>query len=125
VEIGFGSNSINVIIDTGFNGEFMLPVDLINDLGYEQTMMIKAELADGSIMDTLVYSANIDWFGTEKEVEVMGTESSDALLGTEMLRGTTLFLNLDENIVELESGFASKLESFIVRVDSGPKTLPE
>lgn len=102
IEIPIGDNPVEFVVDTGFNGEFMLPANLVEALGFEFTMVIKAELADGSIVDTAVYSGIIEWFGSEREVEVMTSESSDALLGTEMLRDATLFLNLSQNIVELE-----------------------
>ncbi len=91
-----------VVVDTGFNGELLLPRSLLEDLGFRYSMTSEAELADGSIVETTLYSGTIRWFGEERTVQVVASESEDGLLGTEMLFGVTLFMDLDEDRVILE-----------------------
>ena len=93
---------IPVVVDTGFNGEFMLPRTLLEELGFRYSMKSEAELADGSIVETTLYSGKIRWFGEERLVQVVATGSEDGLMGTEMLFGVTLFMDLDEDRVILE-----------------------
>jgi len=93
---------ISVVVDTGFNGELMLPRTVLQQLGFEYSMKSEAELADGSIVESTIYHGKIDWFGKERTVQAVVTESEDGLMGTEMLFGLTLFMDLDERRVVLE-----------------------
>ncbi len=93
---------ISVVVDTGFNGEFMLPKALLEELGFRYSMESEAELADGSVVETTLYSGKIRWFGEERTVQVVATGSEEGLMGTEMLFGVTLFMDLDEDRVILE-----------------------
>lgn len=81
----------------------MLPRRLLRELGFTYSMKSEAELADGSIVETTICRGKIDWFGRERTVQAVVTESEDGLMGTVMLLGLTLFMDLDENKVLLES----------------------
>ncbi|MBI2676048.1 MAG: clan AA aspartic protease [Candidatus Aenigmarchaeota archaeon] len=103
IEIPISGKKISVVVDTGFNGELMLPRLMLEGLGFKYSMKSEAELADGSIVETTIYSGKISWFGRERIVQAVATESEDGLMGTEMLFGLTLFMDLDENRVVLEN----------------------
>ncbi len=45
----------------------------------------------------------IHWFEEERALQAIVTEAEDGLIGTEMLFGLTLFIDIDENQVVLES----------------------
>jgi clan AA aspartic protease len=92
---------LDVVVDTGFNGELVLPRKLIRRLRWPLKGQVRVELADGSLVRTDVYEGRILWFGQERVVAVYATASKDGLLGTQMLKGCTLFLDPDENKVVL------------------------
>jgi clan AA aspartic protease len=92
---------LDVVVDTGFNGELVLPRKLIRRLKWPLKGQGRVELADGSLVHTDVYEGRILWFGQECVVTVYATASEDGLLGTQMLMRCTLFLDPDENKVIL------------------------
>jgi clan AA aspartic protease len=77
---------IEAWIDTGFTGDLVLPQVLIDGLGLPQSGAVGARLADGSavVMDT--YSCVLDWFGEEKQIEVVANSGRIPLLGVGVLR---------------------------------------
>jgi clan AA aspartic protease len=93
--------TLDVVVDTGFNGELVLPRKLIRQLKWPLKGQVRVELADGSLVRTDVYEGRLLWFGQERVVTVYATASEDGLLGTQMLMGCTLFLDPDENKVIL------------------------
>jgi clan AA aspartic protease len=93
--------TLDVVVDTGFNGELVLPHKLIRRLKWPLKGQVRVELADGSLVRTDVYEGRLLWFGQERVVTVYATASEDGLLGTQMLMGCTLFLDPDENKVIL------------------------
>jgi hypothetical protein len=53
---------LDVVVDSGFNGELMLPVSLIEQLGLDEAGPVETELADGSTVWTTLYAGEIRWF---------------------------------------------------------------
>ena len=102
IALSIAGERVSLVVDTGFNGELMLPRRLLEELGFVYSMESEAELADGSLVETTLYSGKITWFGEERLVQVVATDSEDGLLGTAMLFGVTLFMDLDEDRVVLE-----------------------
>ncbi|MGH9847637.1 MAG: hypothetical protein ACREEM_53785 [Blastocatellia bacterium] len=72
----------DVVVDSGFNEELMLPESLIEKLGLERRGEAEIELANGLVVRTETYLGNILWFGQPKQVLVQATNSNDGLLGT-------------------------------------------
>jgi len=107
IDIRISGRKISLVVDTGFNGELMLPRKWLKKLGFAYSMKSEAELADGSIVETTIYRGKIRWLGKERTVQAVVTESEDSLMGTEMLFGVTLFMDLDENKVVLEQKIPS------------------
>lgn len=66
IEIRIAKKKISLVVDTGFNGELMLPQTMLKDFGFTYSMKSEAELADGSIVETTIYSGKIKWFGKER-----------------------------------------------------------
>lgn len=60
-------------------------------------------MADGAIQRANVFKAKVKWFGEEKEVEVVLTESSQALVGTGMLVDKKVELDFDEMTFKVTS----------------------
>lgn len=87
--------ALDLIVDSGFNRERMLPVPLIERLGLIKQGLIENELADGSTVWTKVYAGEILWFGQRKRVWVQATNAAEGLLGTELFQGCVVEMDPD------------------------------
>jgi clan AA aspartic protease len=87
------AREIQVWIDTGFNGELVLPHQLIDDLALSQSGTIKATLADGSEVALRRDACLIDWFGEERDLEVIANDGDYPLLGVGLLVGHDLHIS--------------------------------
>ncbi len=81
---------VQVWIDTGFTGDLVMPQAAINALGLRQSGSIDAVLADGSRTELNTYSCVIEWFGTERNLEVIANDGEYPLLGVGLLLGLEL-----------------------------------
>jgi clan AA aspartic protease len=80
-------------VDTGFNGELVLPQSNVLALGLPRSAGIAATLGDGSqiVLDT--YTCRIDWFGTSREIEVITNNGQWPLLGVGLLLSHELHID--------------------------------
>ncbi len=56
------ADEVDVGVDTGFNGDLVLPRVLIEQLALPASGAVKAVLADGSQVALQTFSCVIDWF---------------------------------------------------------------
>ena len=91
--------SLDLIVDSGFNEELTLPESLIKELELERFGPGEVELADGSVVRTEIYLGEILWFGQRKQVLVQSTKSEEGLLGTELFQGCKVELDPDADLV--------------------------
>jgi len=75
---------ISATIDTGFDGDICLPIQVALQLGLELWSTIEVELADGSRKSELLFLGLIAFGEERREVWITLTQSKDALIGTEM-----------------------------------------
>lgn len=84
---------IDVWIDTGFTGDLVIPQSVIDTLGLPRSGSIDAVLADGSQTELNTYSCVIEWFGHERNLEVIANEGAFPLLGVGLLLGLELWVD--------------------------------
>ena len=77
------------IIDTGYSGEIVLPLDIALDLNLEPGDDISVTLGDGTTDDYSTYTARIEWHGRRRSVAVTSV-GSEALVGMRLLRDSNL-----------------------------------
>jgi clan AA aspartic protease len=80
-------------IDTGFNGDLVLPQPQIDDLALVHSGTVKAILADGSEVALKTYACSIDWFGEQRYLEVVANDGAFPLLGVGLLAGHDLHIS--------------------------------
>lgn len=85
-----GSKDVSAWIDTAFTGELVIPRQTVASLGLQQSAAIAAKLADGSQVVLESYTCVVDWFGSERVVEVIENDGEFALLGVGLLQGRRL-----------------------------------
>jgi clan AA aspartic protease len=88
------SQSFDAWIDTGFNGDLVLPQRQIDDLSLSPSGTLKAMLADGSEIALQRFTCLIDWFGETRELDVGANTGEFPLLGVGLLVGRDLRIRL-------------------------------
>ena len=98
VIIGDENNKIAVdaVIDTGFNGDLILPIQIVSELGLVPQGYQKATLGDGTISQFRVYAGTVIWDGDRKLVEV-NSATTGILIGMGLLDGYKLEVNATPN----------------------------
>ncbi len=92
---------IEVVIDTGFNGDLALPQELVQDLSLPFITQTECTLAGDITHKADVAAAHIEWLGEIHEVRVI-VMPAGFLLGTQLLEGTRLTIDYDERTVLIE-----------------------
>jgi clan AA aspartic protease len=81
-----------VIVDTAFDGALVLPRSVAELLGFVVVGSEEVKLAAGKA-EMQAALAKVRWLGEERDAEVLISEDSDSLLGTELLKGTCLTID--------------------------------
>jgi clan AA aspartic protease len=79
------TSTLTAILDTGFDGDLCLPTRLAVQRGLELIGEQQIELADGTQRVQLVFAGSVRFFGETREVDIILTDSEDALIGTNLL----------------------------------------
>jgi clan AA aspartic protease len=88
--------AVDAIVDTGFNGDLILPIELVLELELIPQGYQKATLGDGTISQFRVYTGTVIWDGSRKVVEV-NAATSGVLIGMGLLDGYKLEVNATPN----------------------------
>ena len=96
------SHAIQAWIDTGFNGDLVLPQTEIDDLSLSPSGTVKAILADGSEIVLQRYTCLVDWFGEDRDLEVVANDGEYALLGVGLLVGRDLHISYCSGDITIE-----------------------
>ena len=90
-----------VWVDTAFNGFFVFPRHVINDLGLAQEAATDAFLADGSRVTLESFVCYLEWFGETIAAQVIANDGKLPLLGTELLVNRKLFVDYVDRTVSI------------------------
>jgi clan AA aspartic protease len=88
--------AVDAVIDTGFNGDLILSLEVISELELKLQGYQKAILGDGTTSQFQVYAATVIWDGSRKLAEV-NAASSGVLIGMGLLEGYKLEVNTTSN----------------------------
>jgi len=101
VELGAG-RAIEFVIDTGFDGELLLPLDFAEIL--KLPLLGERDLlgVGGGTITAFTSIVKINWLGVERTTELILSEGTDQLIGTRLLRGTLLRIDYINNLVEIQ-----------------------
>ncbi len=99
---------ISPVVDTGFNDHLCLPIATAIHLGLELFGRVSIELADGSSKSELLFRGWATWQGRAKPVRIFLTDSSDALLGSGLMKGQRLNIDYADHIVTISEKAVAK-----------------
>lgn len=88
-----GTIDLEAIVDTGFNGDLCIPITLAVQIGLILEYVHDVELADGSRKRVPVYSCNVELNDLKRRAEVILTDGTDALIGANMLKTSSMIIN--------------------------------
>lgn len=91
-----GQQNISALLDTGFTGELLLPVQIAIPLGLKLAGVGSVQLADGSINQQMLFSASIKWGTRNRPVTVNVVMGGDALIGGGLLHGYILLVDFQK-----------------------------
>lgn len=94
--------SITALIDTKFDGDLCLPMEVAVQLGLEPSEVVEVRKSDGKIVKTLIFAGKLEWFQELIDVDIVLHDSSEALLGTHLLEKTRMGIDYLENRVFIE-----------------------
>jgi clan AA aspartic protease len=100
VEIRFArGDSQQCVIDTGFDGALIIPARVAESLALPVVARLVFELVGGARMSADVALGEIEWLGKRRSVEVIMSESNDALIGTELFAESKLVVDYSKSLV--------------------------
>lgn len=85
------TETIEAVIDTGFDGYLTLPRNMVKRLKLQPAGNRRATLGDGNTVVLDVYLANVLWHRNEREILVLQTEGGP-LVGMSLLSGNRVTL---------------------------------
>ena len=88
-----GPQDIELIVDTGFDGDFVLPFHLIRSLDLPYVYLSRRRLGDGTIRECSIHEVQVSLNGDLKTAEVIRFEH-DPLIGKVVLDGWLLTAHL-------------------------------
>lgn len=99
ITLKVGSDEVEALIDTGFNGDLALPLPFIQKAGLRQTGAVEHSLADGSPRISAIYEGKVQLLGKNRRVEVMAADIP--LLGMQLLYETRMLMIPKKNVLQL------------------------
>lgn len=103
VEVGGTRRTValKAIVDTGFDGDICVPLNVAVTLGLELKGTGFMELADGSQRQELVFSGSVQLLGETRAVAILLTNGEEALVGTDLLADCRLTVDFPADKVRL------------------------
>jgi len=96
--------TIECVLDTGFDGGLVLPRAFVSQAQIPTIGELAFEMVGGAKMTAQIGLTDIEWLGELRKVEVVISEGSDALIGTELLTATTLVIDYKASTVAISTG---------------------
>jgi predicted aspartyl protease len=102
IELQIGGRTWPALVDTGFNGDIELPIDLFDDLSPRFVGTVTSQLGGGQSVTEDAYLVEIPFDGETIQVEATFVAGDTALIGTQMLPSHRLEINFPQSSVLLE-----------------------
>lgn len=87
--------SVQAVVDTGFDGDLVLPASVVQSLALEYRHEVTAAVGDNRLVRFAAFRARVQWLGAERGVLVLQSEGGP-LLGMSLLQGSRLTVDVVE-----------------------------
>ena len=99
---GGPSTPIVAWVDTAFSADLVMPRAQIASLALPVAQTVQSVLGDGSTVELDTFSAELDWFGVWRPIEVIANDGRFPLLGVGLLRGRVLHIDYAAGTLTLD-----------------------
>jgi predicted aspartyl protease len=96
------SIQVEAILDTGFGGQFGLPMDVATWIGAQIAGWRDLGLADGRIQKVPSVYCEVELLGVVRKVRAIVTDLAYPLVGTELLENCRLIVDFGSGAVQLK-----------------------
>ena len=93
--------AIECLLDTGFNGNLILPKSFVEKHSSAVFIRVQVELAEGKTAEVGMTTVEIKWLGNEFPINILVSEADEALIGTEMLVNSILEIDYKNRSVKI------------------------
>ncbi|MBI4231506.1 MAG: hypothetical protein HY608_11775 [Planctomycetes bacterium] len=97
------SDTVEILIDTGFDGDLMLPSDLVERLGCTRLGFVQGRTASGESIVLSVYEGIVEWLGRSESIDIYSSDGKTALAGMGLLSRGRLIVDAKREDVYIES----------------------
>ena len=97
IKIKIQGVEVTTLVDTGFNGELMLPKRYINQINLKPIAFSEYLTAGGTLVRTQEYQGTMEWFGKKRKITVLQGPGSIFLIGMDLLHDTRLVVERSQN----------------------------
>lgn len=95
--------AVQAVIETGYDGDVSLPVELIWQLGLSPAGFRRGMLADGSTVVLSAFLGTLMWYGRQRDVLVAQVDDAP-LVGMGLLHGSRLLIDvIPDGTVSIEA----------------------
>ena len=102
IQMVLDGKSLEVLIDTGFSGGLILPIEFAEELSLDFEGFEEFSTASGHLLIVATYSVEIDWLGLRTRVPVsVSPEIDETLIGGLMLRNSILTIDYPERTTRI------------------------
>ncbi len=101
-DLSVNSKQVECIVDTGFNGALLLPLQIIKDLNLKPIAFAEYALANGNLAESEIYEANVDWLGEKTKTSILGIDTDFSLLGMQLLENAKTTLEPRKRSLSIE-----------------------
>jgi clan AA aspartic protease len=93
--------TLEVLVDTGFDGSLLLPRDIAARLDLSTVTTTTGALADGTRVRLDIARAQVDWLAGPRAVFVYVADAPEVLLGASLLAPHRLLIDYASSVVEI------------------------
>lgn len=104
ISLSVGGRAYRSIVDTGFNGDLELPLELLEVLQPEHVGEARSILAGGVVIIEDVYAVTIEFDGDFIEAEVTFAKGKEVLIGTGLLSKHRLEIDFVQRTLRIDRG---------------------
>ena len=100
IELSNGS-TIDCVLDTGFNGTLIVPREFTDRNAIIPFSRVQVDLVEDKTAEIDVASTEVKWFAGEISINILISETGEALLGTQMLVDSILEIDYKNRSVKI------------------------
>lgn len=92
---------VEALLDTGFNGDVMLPKEIVQEAGLSYMGDVDCMTAGGDLVSVEVHAGSIRWLDRDVRIRILAAPGGASLLGMGLLRDGRLVMEYPSATLEI------------------------